>query len=170
MSIVRYKMEILGVIVGIVVGLVGYTKPSYTLLKTSQNPKNVTKDDAEKRSIYQILITKPSYSTLLKSNPFSENRSYETKQPSTQHFKDLPDLKTLLGYAPDSEVKLVGVAILNGEKIAYLSDNTGKITSLREGDIVGGKYKVVSIDKNKVKLLINKEEKVLKIFDFEVKN
>lgn len=59
---------------------------------------------------------------------------------------------------------------MKDQKIAYIYDSSGKLNVVKEGELIEGKYKVISIENNKVKLVYNKEEKVLKIFDFGVKN
>lgn len=163
----EYKIYAAAVLLGVLTGILGYQKPEYKTADLKQHTnRNTARTYTQKENVNIILPVNRSQ-LLLKYNIFSENRSFEMKTVPAG-FKDLPDLKTLLGETPPAELRLVGIAVVNGEKIAYLSDSSGKLYPVKEGGTVADKYKIVSIDKDKVKLLYEKQEKVLKIFDFGV--
>ena len=160
----KYAFDLLGLLLGVAVFYGVYEKPNYSLY-VKYKP---SKQDTNQRPAYRSLKFE-SIDYLYKNNLFSADRSYETVKKGQGGFKDLPDLKTLLGLATDQNLKLVGIFYSGNSKIAVLKSSDGKNITIKEGQVLEDGSLVKSIDKNSI-VLEYKEKKEVKVKEIKLFN
>lgn len=160
----KYTFDILGLILAAAVFYGVYEKPQYSLYVSY----TVYKEEKEKKPTYSF-VKFEQLDYLYKNNLFSSDKSYETAKKGQGGFKDLPDLKTLLGLEPNQDLKLVGIFYSGDSKIAVLRSSNGKSITLKEGQILEDGSVVKYIDKNSI-VLEYKEKKEVKVRELKLFN
>ncbi|MGC9006367.1 MAG: hypothetical protein ACP5G3_04010 [Sulfurihydrogenibium sp.] len=166
----KYKFEIVGFLIGLFVFYLTYENPNVNLkvFGYGQIQKNSQNE-------YVLSLNKPDLSYLLKRNPFSIDGKYsESKTGGSKDFKDLPDLKTLLGLNTE-QFKILGIFIYDGIKTAVIVDGTGKKITIKEGEILPDGSVVKEIQPNSITIAIKQDKKdkkeevkVIKMFDIKI--
>ncbi len=160
----KYVFDILGIVLGFSVFYGVYERPYYSLY-VNYKP---SKEGMEQKPVYTFLQFE-SLDYLQQKNVFSVDKSYEIPKKGQVNFKDLPDLKTLLGLDTNQNLKLIGIFYVGDSKIAVLKSSDGRNLTLKEGQVLEDGSVVKSIDKNSI-VLEYKEKKETKVKEIKLFN